>query len=373
MEKINLILSYITYAGGCLAFLLALQQITARKRKRRNVFRFFHLTHESILFIQIGLIANFIPLQYPVTAFPFFTLCLILGPSNLLINKLMLDPEAPISSGEIVHYIPSLLAFIFEIIFQLKHTTLGKIQIFLNFLEHPWSSSIAFLFLFVVAHALVYLLINMKNELNFWNNNEIKVEARSIGIMNMLGIFGVICFVSGFYTGNSTLMLLCTFFIYFAMFSLFILQDYYPEFFLSLNRNMHIKKYERSQLRGKNTDIIKKRLEEIMEVEELYKEMELNLTHLAEKVNLTPHQLSQFLNEHMNMNFRNFINLYRIREAKRLILQKYSMNITEICYAVGFNSKTPFNIAFKEITGKTPREFREESVVDIIETEFYSL
>jgi len=36
------------------------------------------------------------------------------------------------------------------------------------------------------------------------------------------------------------------------------------------------------------------------------------------------------------------------------------MSVSTICYEVGFNSKSTFNTVFKEATGKTPQEFREE-------------
>jgi AraC-like DNA-binding protein len=35
------------------------------------------------------------------------------------------------------------------------------------------------------------------------------------------------------------------------------------------------------------------------------------------------------------------------------------MNVSEILYEVGFNSKSSFNTAFKEVTGVSPSQFRK--------------
>ena len=75
---------------------------------------------------------------------------------------------------------------------------------------------------------------------------------------------------------------------------------------------------------------------------------------------MTPHQLSQFLNEQMKANFRNYVNGYRVREARRLLAHNGKTSISSICYEVGFNSKSTFYTVFKEVTGKTPREIRDE-------------
>lgn len=56
------------------------------------------------------------------------------------------------------------------------------------------------------------------------------------------------------------------------------------------------------------------------------------------------------------MNFV-FVNFHRIREAKELLLRNSEMSILEIAFAVGFNSKSSFNDAFKKDTGVSPSDF----------------
>ena len=63
----------------------------------------------------------------------------------------------------------------------------------------------------------------------------------------------------------------------------------------------------------------------------------------------------------MNQNFFDFINGYRIKEAKRLLVDPKGelLTILAIAEEVGFNSKSSFNTAFKKITGMTPTEYKK--------------
>ncbi len=77
---------------------------------------------------------------------------------------------------------------------------------------------------------------------------------------------------------------------------------------------------------------------------------------------LRPKLLSQAINEGLGKNFFEFINRYRIEEAKRLLTDPADKKITvlEVLYQVGFNSKSSFNTVFKKQTGLTPSEFKKK-------------
>jgi len=82
---------------------------------------------------------------------------------------------------------------------------------------------------------------------------------------------------------------------------------------------------------------------------------------LAKTLAVSPHHLSQTINEQLNQNFIDFINAYRIEEAKRLLtdLAKKHYSILAVSEEVGFNSKSAFNTAFKRHASMTPSEFRK--------------
>jgi len=82
----------------------------------------------------------------------------------------------------------------------------------------------------------------------------------------------------------------------------------------------------------------------------------LRLPGLAEQLSITPHQLSQVINEHSDGNFSEFINSYRIEEAKERMQADTRINLLAI--DVGFNNKTSFHQAFKKFVGCSPSEYR---------------
>ena len=69
--------------------------------------------------------------------------------------------------------------------------------------------------------------------------------------------------------------------------------------------------------------------------------------------------LSQTLNKSLNKNFFTFVKEYRIQHVEQILKKKTNEKATimDIAYQSGFNSKTGFNRAFKEVTGKTPTEY----------------
>lgn len=89
-----------------------------------------------------------------------------------------------------------------------------------------------------------------------------------------------------------------------------------------------------------------------------YLEETLTLQMLAEKTGIPDKQLSFLINRVLDKHFFDFINTYRVEEAKTLLEDK-GLNIQEIMYQVGFNSKSSFYTAFKKQTATTPSNYRK--------------
>jgi AraC-like DNA-binding protein len=77
---------------------------------------------------------------------------------------------------------------------------------------------------------------------------------------------------------------------------------------------------------------------------------------VADKVHLTTPAFCRYFKRQTNMTFTDFVNQYRIDMAKNWLMQ--DKNITETCYAVGFESLSYFNKLFNKIVGKNPSEFK---------------
>jgi AraC-like DNA-binding protein len=126
------------------------------------------------------------------------------------------------------------------------------------------------------------------------------------------------------------------------------------------------KKYERSSLTPERTEEYAARIRSFMAEHHPHLDAELTLPALAELLSIPPHHLSQIINAQFNSNFFDFVNMYRVEEAKRLLLDSSKSHYTILALAqeAGFNSKTAFNTAFKRMTGKTPSAFRAKTALN---------
>jgi len=91
-----------------------------------------------------------------------------------------------------------------------------------------------------------------------------------------------------------------------------------------------------------------------------YADPELNLSKVAENVNLSPSYLSQLFRKQSHCSFTDYLNYVRIEQAKRLLADTH-MRVYEVADAVGYQSSKYFFQVFKQITGKRPREFGENT------------
>lgn len=103
------------------------------------------------------------------------------------------------------------------------------------------------------------------------------------------------------------------------------------------------------------------KLETAMKKEQYFMESELTLDKLSKLTALNKYHISETLNHFVNKPFYTFVNEYRIQyvqdKLKDLSEKKRSINILELAYESGFNSKSSFNRYFKEITLYTPTEY----------------
>ena len=97
-----------------------------------------------------------------------------------------------------------------------------------------------------------------------------------------------------------------------------------------------------------------------MENERLYLDPNLSLSNLASRIGASSNHVSQTLNETLGVSFFDYINRWRVEDAKQEILSG-EQSVLNIALAVGFNTSSSFYKAFKNETGKTPRDFRNSS------------
>ena len=117
-------------------------------------------------------------------------------------------------------------------------------------------------------------------------------------------------------------------------------------------------KYDKSALSNQDALRIEKKLRLAMGQQRLYRDPGLSLWKLSQHTGASPNYISQTLNEVIGQNFFDFVNTYRIDEAKAQ-LENADETIINIAYDVGFNSRSSFYTAFKKEVGKTPSSYRK--------------
>ncbi|HZW77919.1 MAG TPA: AraC family transcriptional regulator [Flavobacteriaceae bacterium] len=100
------------------------------------------------------------------------------------------------------------------------------------------------------------------------------------------------------------------------------------------------------------------RLLDLVNNEKIFTNPLLGIKDVAEMLNSNEKYVSSAIAKYSNMNYSNFINFYRINEAKQLINEMKLANLNEIMQASGFNSRTTFYNAFKNFTGLSPKQFK---------------
>jgi len=156
------------------------------------------------------------------------------------------------------------------------------------------------------------------------------------------------------------------------LFQIMGLTSYYSVFFLVLILVFSSMRYfatfesiQKEQKQPAETRLVNiafaEKVDVAMRSQKLYLSPDLTLDVLSDTLHIPSKDLSLIFNRHFNSNFYEFINGYRIAEAKRMLSDpKYKdKTITQIYLEVGFNSKSVFNTFFKKIVGQTPSEFRQ--------------
>lgn len=121
-------------------------------------------------------------------------------------------------------------------------------------------------------------------------------------------------------------------------------------------------KYRRSGLSAEQAGHYFARLRELMETHQVYTDIDLRLSNLAQQLSVTPNQLSQIINQQASKSFYDFVNEYRINHAIHLLKEHPDKTVLDIALAVGFSNKATFNRVFKQHTRTTPTGFKRWEV-----------
>jgi AraC-like DNA-binding protein len=84
---------------------------------------------------------------------------------------------------------------------------------------------------------------------------------------------------------------------------------------------------------------------------------ELSLTQVAKAANISPNYLSEKFKQVTGINFVDHVAYTRFEKA-RILLHDVGLRVSEIAFAVGFQSLSQFNRVFKRLAGTSPTQYR---------------
>lgn len=116
--------------------------------------------------------------------------------------------------------------------------------------------------------------------------------------------------------------------------------------------------YQGTKISSDDAHVTKTALEHLMEQELIFQDPNLTLPRVAKRLGVSPQRLSQILNDNMQISFTNYVNRYRVENAKKLLCEDKRLSMDDIIEACGFNTQSTFYKAFKTLTKTTPAKFR---------------
>jgi AraC-like DNA-binding protein len=120
-------------------------------------------------------------------------------------------------------------------------------------------------------------------------------------------------------------------------------------------------KYQNSSLNKQLSGQLYQELDKHMKQQRPYLNNTLSLPELADQLGLSANHLSQTINQQTGKNFFDYVNSYRIEQAKHLLSDPdSSYTILDVSERSGFNSKSAFYTAFRKHVGVTPSHFKKQ-------------
>jgi len=385
VEKWIMALDFILIAGISLLFLLVLFLLKSKSGFSKKLLALFFVNSIFFLLYYYAFLHKSRILGGIAVTFGSGT-GFLLGPSLLFYIRSLIWPAQKVLKPLLIHLIPFYfywfiisapvgLTMIFGF-FEGYHTSYLQIADYINLIENAY-----FLGYIWVSYKLVISIQALQGQIySYIESNNLKwISFLIIGIIiivlldSMFSIYELIYPPLSWNIGTViafSLIILYVFLGYKGMFQSHILL---PNFLLTDNKIVIDSKPFQKEIENarpvKQLDVfsiveietLKLKLQEVLSSQKIFLNDSLSLSDLAEQLQISDKKLSELLNQHLNTNFYNLINEYRVAEVKRKIedgaTDKYTL--LSLAYDCGFQSKTSFNRVFKQKTGMSPSMYKE--------------
>ncbi len=356
--------------------------ITQKKGKRIS-----HFLLAGFLFSNALYICNFLLWRYStffIPDFPHlfyigFAFGYLFGPLLYLYTKSRVFSNFKLKKSDILHFLPFILIAFLTLYFYQFRSIEVKMQVLIRgylFGNELDLINYAFLQIIIMSYmfATIILLGKYSAEIKKFYSSLEKLNLTWLNIIVfgflIMWLVDIVEFML-LLTELSTpllisLLTLLSLLINFVFANLIIYEGLkYPQIITGIEDIGEKPKYETSTLRKEDSAVYLDKLISETKNEKYFLDPNLTLKQLSDSTGIPSRHLSQVINESMQKNFFDFVNSFRIEEAKNRLINPIDTQITvlEILYEVGFNSKSAFNAAFKKYTGLTPTEFKRRKDV----------
>ncbi|WP_211061586.1 helix-turn-helix domain-containing protein [Aquimarina sp. MMG015] len=300
---------------------------------------------------------------------------IILGPLLFLYVKSLFLKQKELVKNTLVHFTPALL---FACSITIPTILFNNFKI--DELAYTHTNFIRSIIKIDSLYFLLYLFFSLRllstyrkltkhkySNLNHYDFNWIKIM-----LLAALGIMSVDMVIKIYEYVFSDFHLNADYFSVLTMIVLVMFLSYYgtnqskvllPSFLLDDKPLYNIKKTKNEKIspsKKEAFEILKNKLEVLLQTDQTYLDQDLTLGKLAQKTFTTDKILSTMLNQHMNTTFYDLINKYRVQAVKeKILLEQYqNYNLFGIACECGFKSRTSFNRIFKKETGLSPSDYK---------------
>lgn len=352
LKPVNYIVFYF-FASAFYALVLIILAFRIQKRSY-NKFTGFLLINIIIIILLLGSVfyneTNLIWQSY----IALLAQCLLFawGPALYIFSIALQDQKIP--SRLFLHFIPVAILLIFSVLRMLNL----QIVTFMTCKINPylsWGDSII-IWASVVFNIVYHIKASKYVSWRYKSERKILSERLLVLVVCVISILALVLFIfdyillyyeirTGIIVNYELILVAFTLIVYAETYFLWR----YPE----------VLREQPGQFIIENAGTLKDRLENLMQKEKPYKNPDLSVADLSEMLEIKPHVLSKILNDHFHKSFRDYINEFRVDEFICLAESEDYKNFTflAIAYEVGFNSKSTFNLAFKKVTRRSPREY----------------
>jgi len=354
--------TYITLFGGGTGLIAAFGQLIIKDKRDANYnLAGLWLTLGLLMFQCASVFTGYSQNHSWILCYH-LTLIWLQAPLLYLAYFFLVSTEEKYPEKIFILFIPSILAFILDsasIIAYLMDLVPNMLWIF-HEENVSWIVAKKYLLIAGTIQIIISLIVFIIRMFPAWKLSE-RNSILSITIgYSISSIFATSFLLAGYVTINLSFLKTASLITSAGIILVPLIGQRYPKFLQILQTEVKKERYKKSLLAGRDVTPIMNKMISLMEEDFLYRDENLTLKILADRLSMNPHQLSQLLNENLNTNFSNFINRYRITEAEKILLEKPDRPVLAIAFDVGFNNKTSFYDAFSRFNGVSPHKYRIE-------------